>query len=67
MKYKMEIEFDVKVSEESEGRYSCYIPSFDCFFSAKNKEQIEKKAKAMVKAYIEFHNDYNLNNKELWK
>ena len=69
MKIKTEIEFEIKTIENG-GRYSCFIPEFNLLFSAKNKDDIKRKAEAMIKMSLEFNNEYNIENlynKEKWK
>lgn len=50
---KKEIKFSgdniiVEVIIEENGKFSCYIPYYDCYFGASNEEMIENKARVMV-------------------
>jgi len=54
------IDIEVNVKEEND-IFSCYVPEYDIIFSTKNKNDIEKKTKSLVKSYFSaLHND-NMN------
>ena len=42
------------VKEDTKNRFACHIPAYDMFFSSK-EEDIERKAKAMMKAFFDFY------------
>lgn len=49
--FEIEVEVEVEVIEEENGMFSCHIPGYDIYFSTKNKEDIEKKTKVLVKCF----------------
>ena len=53
MKSSIEIQFEIETTEEN-GIFSCHIPKYDIYFSAK-KEDIERKAKALVESFINYN------------
>ena len=51
--YKVDrFEFIVNCSPNGDGRYNCFIPAYDIFFSAKSEDMIEKKATIMVQMWF---------------
>jgi hypothetical protein len=53
---KVKIDFEVieveKTKENGDKYYFCYMPSIDCYFNAKDKDEIKKKANAMVVSFL---------------
>lgn len=48
------MEFEVTYKQEGK-RFSCYIPKIDTYFSAKEENDIDKKAKVIVEMWIKHH------------
>lgn len=44
--------FEIEITKESSGYYSCYIPFYNINFSTKDKDMIGTKGIAIVKAYL---------------
>ena len=59
VKSKIEIEFEIDVIEEDNGMFSCHIPEYDMWFSAKKAEDIERKGKAMIGSMFHFLHSEN--------
>ena len=41
----------VKWLEEENGMFSCYMSEYDIYFNTKNKEDIDKKTKVLIKSF----------------
>lgn len=54
-------DFEIKTIEEKNGMFSCWIPAVDSYFSASSIEEISSRGSAMIKAFIQFWNEYNNN------
>ena len=44
-------------AEQHEGGFSCKLPAYNIFFSAKNDESVRHKARVMVQAFFKFNED----------
>lgn len=51
MKSEIKIQFDIEIKEVG-NKFCCYIPKYEINFDAKNKSEIEKKSKVMVRSLI---------------
>ena len=59
IKSEFNVPFEIEVIQENDGIFSCHIPNFEMDFNAKNMEDVEKKAKFMVKCFINFFIEEN--------
>ena len=59
IKSEVIIPFEIEIIQEVDGKFSCHIPGFEMDFSAKNKEDVVKKARSMVKSFVNFFVEEN--------
>jgi len=59
-KRTVSVDFTVMTDNpESDEMFSCYMPEIDVYFSARTEEDINKKASAFVKMWVDFFHEKN--------
>jgi len=53
MKSEVNIQFEIETIKDGD-YFSCHIPKYDIYFSAKKESDIEKKGKILVNSFINY-------------